>query len=207
MVHRRIRNLAVAGLTIVSATLLTVLGATGASAAATAAASPGHATVTAVDSAPRLAAAPAPGQRIGHLFNYNSQYSSVGLCLGISDDNSNAPAIQWPCNTVGQTWYYGASNSAGYSQITWGNHQCLGVAGGSTAPLAQVVGWDCEPSHPDQYWLMFTSVYCSALGSHYYPIVNYKSGLVLGVAGGSTATGAHIVIYPYQAVCNDQFWN
>jgi Ricin-type beta-trefoil lectin domain-like len=81
------------------------------------------------------------------------------------------------------------------------------VAGGSTAPGARVVGWDCEgPSHPDQYWLIFTNTICTALGVQYYPIVNYKSGLVLGVAGNSTATGAHIVIYKYQGRCNNQFW-
>ncbi|MGH3201791.1 MAG: RICIN domain-containing protein [Streptosporangiaceae bacterium] len=41
----------------------------------------------------------------------------------------------------------------------------------------------------------------------YHPIVNYKSGLVLGVVGNSTATGAHMVIWTCQGVCNNQFWS
>lgn len=204
MMHRRIRNLALTGITIVSATLLTVLGATGASATAAAAATRGHATVTAVAPAPR----PAAGTVIGMLINYNSKFTATGLCLGISGNNSNAPAIQWPCNTVGQVgWTIGGSNSAGYYQIEWKTGQCLGVAGGSTSPGARVVSWDCGGlRHPDQYWLIFTSTDCTAGGKPYHPIVNYKSGLVIGVSGGSLATGAHIVIFPYQGVCNNQFW-
>jgi hypothetical protein len=65
----------------------------------TAAADPGHATVTTLASAPRQVAVPVQtGTEIGHLINYNSI-----ACLGISGNDSNAPAIQWPCNTVGQT--------------------------------------------------------------------------------------------------------
>lgn len=59
MLKRKIRNLAVTGITMVAATLLAVLGTTGALADVTAAASPGHAAVTAAASAPRQATAPA----------------------------------------------------------------------------------------------------------------------------------------------------
>jgi hypothetical protein len=204
MMHRRVRDLALTGTTIVSATLLAVLAVTGASAAVTGAASPGRATVTTVASALRPAAALPPGTFLGEIANYHAH----GSCVGISGNNFNAPAVQWPCPAdEQQSWVVGSSNSAGYYQIEWTPGQCLGVAGGSTAPGTRVVGWDCGgPSHPDQYWLIFTNVWCTVDGVQYYPIVNYKSGLVLGVAGNSTATGAHIVIWTYQGVCNNQFW-
>jgi hypothetical protein len=199
----KIRNLAATGITIASAIVLTVLGATGASAALTASAGPGHATGTTVASAPRPAAALA-GTLLGEIANYHA----AGSCVGISGNDFNAPAVLWPCVHDGQqAWSIGSSNSAGYYQIEWTPGQCLGIAGGSTAPGARVVGWDCGgPSHPDQYWLIFTTVSCAANGVLYHPIVNYKSGLVLGVAGNSTATGAHIVQWTYQGLCNNQFW-
>jgi hypothetical protein len=200
MMHRRVRNLALTGITIVSASLLAVLGVTGASAAVTTTASPDHPTVA---SARGAATAPAPGTFLGEIANYHA----LGSCLGISGNDFNAPAVLWPCTADGQqAWFIGSSNSAGYYQIEWTPGQCLGVAGGSTAQGSRVVGWNCDgPGHPDQYWLIF-SAYCAAEGVHYHLIVNYKSGLVLGVAGNSTATGAHIVIWTYQGVCNNQFW-
>lgn len=208
MMHRRIRNLALIGVTIMSAALLTVLGATGASATARADASPGHATATTFASAPRLVAALPQGTLLGEIVNYNSNILGSGLCLGISGNHFNAPAIQWNCLTDGQQhWFIGSSNSAGYYQIEWTLGQCLGVAGGSTKPGTRVVGWDCDgTSHPDQYWQIRTNVTCYAAGSAYHPIFNYKSGMVLGVAANSTAVGAYIVIWPFQHHCNNQYW-
>lgn len=220
MLKRKIRNLAVTGITIVSATLLTVLGATGASATVTVAASPGHAAAPAGAVTPashvsvpfRASASNRPeiaaDAALGQIVNYNSNVVGIPLCLGISGNNINAPAVQWDCDADAQRWYTGATNSAGYYQIYWvtanGTKQCLGVAGGSTSPNAQVVGWNClGTSHPDQYWLI-GGYSCSKT---YFPIWNYKaSGRVLGVAANSTKQGAAVVIYGYQNMCNNQFW-
>jgi hypothetical protein len=176
---RNIRNLAVTGITIASAIVLTVLVATGASAAT--------------------------GSEI---YNYNSGPAGVNLCLGISGNNADAEAVQWPCATDGQTWYAGASISPGYTQIYWvrdGVHQCLGVAGGSTKPNAEVVGWSClGTGHPDQYWFVDDSLLGGCPGFEY--LINYKSGKVLGIAGNSYKAGAEAVIYGAQGACNNQQW-
>jgi len=228
MVDRRIRNLAVTGITIVSVGALIILGAGRPSASAMAAGRPGHAAVTTVASADRLATAPVnaaatarhvsaalPSALFGEFRNYNSIRAGVSLCLGISGNNTDADAVQWPCASDSQTWYEGATNSAGYYQIYWttpsGTKQCLGVEGGLKTPLSQVVGWTClGTSHRDQYWRedFNVSKTCAATGLSFFPIYNYGSGLVLGVAANSYAAGADIVIYPYQAnsPCNNQAW-
>jgi hypothetical protein len=36
---------------------------------------------------------------------------------------------------------------------------------------------------------------------------NLNSGYVLGVGGNSTNWGAAVVQWPYQGVCNNQFWS
>jgi hypothetical protein len=102
----------------------------------------------------------------------------------------------------------GGTNSAGYYQIVNDHNQCLGVAGGSTAQGARVVGWNClGTSHPDQYWMVNFGYSCSTANSPlYYPIFNYKSNRVLGVSGNSTAVGAAVVIWDFQLTCNNQYW-
>jgi Ricin-type beta-trefoil lectin domain len=132
------------------------------------------------------------------LVNYNS-----GLCLGVNDNTNNAG--QWDCTgAANQTWHWGAEyGESGYFQLVNGNNRCLGVAAGSTAQGAQVVGWPtCITSHQDQYWEVDTDVTCDG----YYPIFNLNSGLVLGISANSTANGEPAVQWNYQGACNNQFW-
>jgi hypothetical protein len=136
------------------------------------------------------------------LDNYNS-----GLCLGI---NSSNDAGQWDCTLSGldQYWHWGSENSSfpGWYQLVNDKGQCLGVAGGSIAEGARVVGWTCDgSSHYDQYWARINYV-CYSDYIPYYPFTNLNSGYVLGVAGNSKANGAAVVQFAYQAVCNNQFW-
>jgi len=72
----------------------------------------------------------------------------------------------------------------------------------STAPLADVVGWQCLAGHPDQYWGWVKS---SADPSYYY-LYNLNSGQVLGVNGNSTAVGASVVQYPNVNLPDNQLW-
>ena len=111
------------------------------------------------------------------LINYNSNYSLINLCLGISGGNRNASAVQWGCNgNPDQQWHFGAENSQfpGWYQLVNGTGagQCLGVGGGSLSQGAQVVGWDCYgSSHLDQYWRPFNA-WCSGIGGAYTPFQN-----------------------------------
>jgi hypothetical protein len=134
MLKRKIRNLAVTGITIVSATLLAVLGTTGALADVTAAASPGHAAVTTAASAPRLAAAPAgaaaPANRLspeesicpvygGHVYFYFSgcAYDSSPECVSGLQGFINGDPGLYPryvsngCNW--RVWIYSGVNRTG----------------------------------------------------------------------------------------------
>jgi Ricin-type beta-trefoil lectin domain-like len=207
MLKRKPYNLAVTGITIMAAILLTAPAAIGATVAPSSAATTAthashpvasHPVATATRNAPRIGA----DTTLGFVLNYNS-----GRCLGITGGEHEAPAVQFTCLSghPDQQWHTGAANSAGYYQIVNGDGQCLGVQGGSTAQGARVYGWNClGPSHPDQYWLYDGNITC---GTYYSPIINYKSGRVLGVAGNSTANGAAVVIWSYQGVCNNQFWS
>jgi len=191
---RRLRLLAIASILGLSSALGLAAAPAGAAATARHASTP---IPTFARNAPRIA----PDTTLGFLVNYNS-----GLCLGISGGHDNAPAVQWNCLTghPDQQWHTGGTNSAGYYQIVNGDGECLGVSGGSTAAGARVVGWSClGTGHPDQYWLYQGLITCA---TYYSPIFNYKSGLVLGVSGNSGAVGAAVVIWPYQGVCNNQFW-
>jgi hypothetical protein len=192
---RRVRLLAIASILGLSGALGLAVAAPAGAATTARHASPSIPTST--RNAPQIT----PDTPLGSLVNYNSR-----LCLGITGGQHNAAAVQWNCLTghPDQQWHTGAANSAGYYQIVNGDGQCLGVAGGSTAQGAQVVGWNClGPSHPDQYWLYDGNITCATF---YSPIFNYKSGRVVGVAGNSTAVGAAVVQFHYQGVCNNQFW-
>jgi len=144
-----------------------------------------------------------PGSKYGppmpfDVFNYNS-----GLCLGISGDANDQPAVQWGCNVNrDQRWHWGSQNSSynGWYQLVNANGSCLGVSGGSVSEGAQVVGWSCN-GHLDQYWAAGSSG-CGG----YVPLFNLNSGYVAGVGGNSKTQGADVVQWQYQGVCNNQFW-
>jgi hypothetical protein len=141
----------------------------------------------------------------GLLANYNS-----GYCL---DAVRAQLAVQSDCNIANgnknELWHTSDTISVGglpYYHIVNNNNTCLGVQNGSTSAGARVVGWSCN-TNQDQYWAQYTSFYCPTLtGSIDYPIINLKSNDVLGVSGNSTADNANVVIWPYQDLCNNQFW-
>ena len=169
----------------------TMLGLAAATPADAATAVPAHASLAAdSDSAPA-----------GSIVNYNS-----GDCLGILGGADDAPAVQWPCDgSANQNWNFGSEygDDSSYFQLINGDGQCLGVLGGSTSEGASVYGWTClGPTHPDQYWLKVRST----SDPDYRYFVNLNSGLVLGVAGNSTAEGAPVVQWANQDTANNQLW-
>jgi Ricin-type beta-trefoil lectin domain-like len=163
------------------------------------------ATLGAVALAIGLAAGPgataASAQATSNIYNSHSS-----RCLGI---NSSRDAGIWNCTDAGnadQAWYWKGTYITGPAGIVYGmienrKGQCLGVAGGSTANGARIVGWTCLPSHHDQYWDN-DCVYDSVSGqgcvlANLNTPVNGLSvgGKVIGVAGGSTANGAAAVLW------------
>jgi hypothetical protein len=178
-----------------SVLVLSALGSAAAPANAASAAAPAGAAMA------RHASTSVSAQWMGHIVNYHSH-----LCLGITGGQDNAPAVQWNCDySAGhpdQEWWASQAIAPGspYTQIVNSAGECLGIAGGSTAEGAKVVGWNCLGT-PDQYW----ETYATCSGQ--YILINYKSGDVLGVAGNSTAEGAPIVQWNYQSDCtNNQWW-
>jgi hypothetical protein len=186
MLIRKTGNLAVAGITTIAAVLLTALGATSASATATADANSGPAHMAGYD---------VPAATSTATFKIR-QYD--GLCLDISGEKADSPAVQFVCNAPDpdRTWHWGNANAAGFRQLKDAGEQCLGVAGGSTKYEAQVVAWSCN-GHPDQYWYPIAS----DLGG----LQNYHSNLFLTVDHGSTKNGAGIVQWGWRGYTN-QLW-
>jgi D-hexose-6-phosphate mutarotase len=72
------------------------------------------------------------------------------------------------------------------------------VSGGSTSQGARVRTWTCNGG-ADQYWAS------SQYSGNLYYLVNYKSGLIVGVQGGSTSNGASLVLWTPQGHA-DQLW-
>lgn len=132
-----------------------------------------------------------------NLVNFNS-----GLCLGIDGGRIDADAVQWSCNgAANQAWHWGSQwGTSGYYQLINASGACLGIINGSGQSGARIVGWSCLSGHPDQYWTPAGN--CSG----YSAIFNLNSGLVVGVTGNSFNVGAAVIQYPYQGVCNNQFW-
>jgi hypothetical protein len=128
----------------------------------------------------------------------------LSRCLGI-EQNSSKDAGIWNCTYANdQSWHLGQEEgTSGYYQVINAYGQCLGVAGGSDVEGAQVVGWTCEPTHPDQYWTF--DLACETAGTFF--VFNYHSGYVLGVAGGEKYNGAPVVQWRWQEECsNNQVW-
>ena len=138
-----------------------------------------------------------------NIYNYNTN-----RCLGIS---SSSDAGIWNCTDAGgksdQTWHWGKEVTGAwgipYRQLINGKGQCLGIAGGSTKSGARIVGWRClGPTHRDQYWY-YDGVWGGQNGDGDV-LVNLKTpcnaisqgGKVIGVAGGSKANGAAVVLWP-----------
>lgn len=149
----------------------------------------------------------AAGTKVSLNLTANVYNTNSGRCLGIANGNAGI----WNCTNAGgnsdQTWHWGGyvtgPDGIYYSQLINGKGQCLGVAGGSTANGARIVGFSClGPTHPDQYWY-YDSVWLG-VGGDGSVLVNLKTpcgglslgGKVIGVAGGSKANGAAAVLWP-----------
>jgi hypothetical protein len=144
VLRHAVRNLAVTGITIVSATMLAALTAAGASGATTAAAAPAASAVV----------------------NGFEIVNHDGLCLTAGAD---APAVQANCTFArNQTWHQVSFGSRG-DELRNGLNQCLAIAGGSKSRGARVYGWRCKGT-ADQYWTwdVFVSygLYIEDLHSH-----------------------------------------
>jgi hypothetical protein len=174
MPKRNIRDLTVAGATMVSATVLIALASGGPSATAMPVPAAGH-----VGAAAR--AANPPGK-----FLMNGD----GLCLGIQGGRDLAPAVQWKCeSTYNQLWYPGLMNGAGAVEIKNEDNQCLGVEDGDANEGEIVYGWTCITSHPDQYWYVIVSDGAET-------IENYKNrNLYLSVDGCNNTGGDFINVW------------
>ncbi len=122
---------------------------------------------------------------------------SVSRCIGIAGGNAGI----YNCTFVNdQAWQVIAAKTVkgnSYAQIENAKNQCLGVS------KTRVVGQACNSANNSQYWNnTVKGVVCGAAA----PVVNLASGKVVGVAGGSTANGAAVVVFSYQHKCNNQFW-
>jgi hypothetical protein len=141
---------------------------------------------------------------LGQLKNFAS-----GLCLGISSGAIDGDAVQATCvHHNDQEWTAGDPVGNGFYRIYNKNNQCLGVSAGETHNGAQVVATPCLGGHDDQLWFYTNNVSPQCDYPFFGPIFNDKAtNKVIGVAGGSTATGAPIVIFDFQGQCNNQYWS
>jgi hypothetical protein len=134
----------------------------------------------------RAAAQAPPVKGTFTLSNGNSS-----LCLGITGGKDDADAVQEDCNNaMGQIWNAGSEyGKSGYYRLINGDGECLGVLNGGKAAAARVTGWQCDTAK-QFYWK-----WVSSSGGD-YRLVNYNSGMALGVLDNSRSVGAAVVQEP-----------
>ena len=131
--------------------------------------------------------------------------NAPGKCIGI---DTNGLAGDWNCTANrDQVWTWAEALYPGWQQLVNLNGQCLGVQGGSEAVGARIVAWSClGTGHPDQYWQRGRAAYGGNELNNYqaYSDPNTPAQLA-GVAGGSTANGAPVILW-YEDDTQNQFW-
>lgn len=129
-----------------------------------------------------------------------------GLMLDVSGPSTSNGAVvhQWSYNGGDNQWWFRPWQANGWTRLSSRySGKCLGISGGSTAAGAQAIQWDCN-GNPDQF-VQFQWTGKTSGGWPVYHIIDYNSGMCLGVSGGSTAQGAKVIQWP----CNgnaDQEW-
>lgn len=140
------------------------------------------AAVTSRGPALKLVARPATAAATGyiHLESFHSLEDLGDQCLSTYLGLNDEVAVQFSCDeNHAQQWALGREwRSTGFYQLINKNGQCLGVSGGSTAATASVAGWNCSPTHPDQYWGFYF------VGGSSYAIRNLNSPYCLTVYQG-----------------------
>jgi hypothetical protein len=148
---------------------------------------------TAIGSAGAAAASTEPYTGTLVFVNY-----SVDRCIGIAGGRAGI----YNCTFLkDQAWRVIRTKTVrgnSYAQIENRKGQCMSVSG------ARVVGQKCNKSNNAQYWNNTIKGVVCRDGST--PVVNLKSGDVVGVKNASTANGAAVIIFGYQDRCNNQFW-
>ena len=144
---------------------------------------------------PQAAAQVPPVKGTLTLSNDNSS-----LCLGIAGGKDDADAVQEDCNNaIDQIWNAGSEyGKTGYYRIINGDGECLGVLKDSKAAAARVTGWQCDVAK-QYYWKWVASS-----GGDYF-LLNYNSGMALGVLGNSMSVGAAVVQVP-KGASDSQQW-
>ncbi len=100
--------------------------------------------------------------------------------------------------TASPAWFFQYQN-ARYSG------QCLAVSGGSTDSGTRMRIWPCAADPSSNLNELWTAVRWDWMPDGTYYVVNYWSGLVAGVVGGSGANGAAVVQYNVLDHA-DQWW-
>ena len=139
---------------------------------------------------------------------YNQASFPNAKCIGI---NNTGVAGDWNCTSnPDQTWYWGpAFPNTGFRVLANGNGKCLDTAGGSVTLGTKIVAATClGVARPDQYWGIVNGDGFCARGE--FRLVNWKgvaTGTVdaVGVAGGSMANGAQLVLWT-EVNHEDQCW-
>jgi hypothetical protein len=143
----------------------------------------------------------------------NTQNTWINLNSGLYMDvegpstANGARVHQWTwTGGLNQWWDFYASGygTSPVQAVSEYSGKCLGVGGGSTTEGAQIVQWGCN-GNPDQSWYWVDTGYVTSTGWDIFNIVDYNSGMCIGIGGGSTAIGADAVQWPCDGSSN-QMW-
>ncbi|MGI8778311.1 MAG: RICIN domain-containing protein [Acidimicrobiales bacterium] len=137
---------------------------------------------------------------------YAVQSASSGLFIDVNDASRSAGAgvIQWPNNgALNQRWVFVDLGNGVFGIASANSGMVLDVAGGSTLAGAPVVQWPWSGALSQLWRVIFLGD--PSANPRLAVVQLMKTGMVLDLAGASTAPGGWLTQWPWAGYVN-QFW-
>lgn len=177
-------------------------------------ATPAMASPTSLDPGPTTAAAPAAAADGVHIFQFfEARHSGKDLAVLNASSSPNQQIVQFTRNNGhGQQWEVSNLPSPP-SNVFAPDRQirnrlsglCLDVENNSTAAGAFIVQNPCDVNDPAQRWIVTKVAQVFSPNGGYRRYMNKNSGLVMDIAGASTANNARLIQWPSHGGDNQLF--
>ena len=175
-------------------------------------AAPAQASQVSLDPVPDTAAAPAAAEV--QIFQYfQARHSGKDLAVLNASSSPNQQVVQFTRNNGhGQQWEVSNLPSPP-SNVFAPDRQirnrlsglCLDVQNNSTAAGALIVQNPCNVNDPAQRWIITKVAQVFSQSGGYRRYVNKNSGLVMDIAGATTANNARLIQWPSHGGNNQLF--
>jgi len=151
--------------------------------------------------APTPPPAPTPTASV---YAVQSAWSGLFMDVNGASRSAGAGVIQWPINgALNQLWQFIDLGNGVYGIASANSGMVLDVAGGSTVAGAPVVQWPWNGALSQLWRVIFLGD--PSANPRLAVVQSMKTGMVLDIAGASTAPGGWLTQWPWAGYTN-QFW-